>query len=99
MVLNVRYVSKLNLTHHLRPFFRNTAGSNSLDGTLPPEENNANRLVEQIQELIEFLANRCEIWLVVLTVIFLNNILRHQCQPQRGIAIPFSRGKRYNQLL
>ena len=39
-------------------FCRTTAGSGSLDHTLPPEENNANRLVEQIQELIEFLANR-----------------------------------------
>lgn len=33
------------------------AGSSSQDNSLPPEENNANRLVEQIQELIEFLAN------------------------------------------
>ncbi|KAL9973951.1 hypothetical protein ACROYT_G020474 [Oculina patagonica] len=33
------------------------AGSSSLDQALPPEENTANRLVEQIQELIEFLAN------------------------------------------
>lgn len=37
---------------------RSAAGSSSLEQTLPPEENSANRLVEQIQELIEFLANR-----------------------------------------
>jgi len=39
-------------------FCRSAAGSSSLEQTLPPEENTANRLVEQIQELIEFLANR-----------------------------------------
>lgn len=33
------------------------AGGSSLNIALPPEENSANRLVEQIQELIEFLAN------------------------------------------
>ena len=40
------------------PLCRSVAGSSSLDQTLPLEENNANRLVEQIQELIDFLANR-----------------------------------------
>ena len=39
---------------------RSAAGGSSLNITLPPEENSANRLVEQIQELIEFLANRWE---------------------------------------
>ncbi|XP_068703466.1 protein furry homolog-like isoform X2 [Montipora foliosa] len=34
-----------------------SAGSSSREESLPPEENSANRLVEQIQELIEFLAN------------------------------------------
>ena len=38
--------------------FRSAAGCSSLDQTLPPNENNANRLVEQIQELVDFLANR-----------------------------------------
>ena len=41
---------------------RTAAGSSSQDDSLPPEENSANRLVEQIQELIEFLANRYEIF-------------------------------------
>lgn len=44
-------------------FPRSVAGSSSLNQTLPPEENSANRLVEQIQELIEFLANRWEMFL------------------------------------
>ncbi|XP_029213132.2 LOW QUALITY PROTEIN: protein furry homolog [Acropora millepora] len=34
-----------------------SAGSSSPEKRLPPEENSANMLVEQIQELIEFLAN------------------------------------------
>ena len=42
-------------------FFRTSAGSSSPEKRLPPEENSANMLVEQIQELIEFLANRFEI--------------------------------------
>lgn len=42
-------------------FLRTSAGSSSPEKRLPPEENSANMLVEQIQELIEFLANRFEI--------------------------------------